>query len=523
MNKNLQMVYTYHNQTKHSAQKYAKSLGYMDWETQANPYRSYENTTKTFLPLALQNNTLPYNEIFNENRNVIAPFCKESISQLFQFSLGLSAIKKAGDQSWDLRCNASSGNLQPTEAYIICDGIQNIDNGISHYNVKDHAVELLAKPNDKLSLPHDSFLVCLSSIVWREAWKYGERSWRYTNLDCGHAIRALEISALMLGWKMTTIDTNEDELNNLIGFNQKNRYIKEERENAAVLLLVSKDNNNLNIDIKILRECFDKIYQSRANQLSKSWHKWNILGEIEEACRIKKDNFIIETKLISSIREESYESKVIVLNRRSVKQMNINDSNISFKQFETIISSVSSPFNTKQSAVNLVLFVHNVEGIDSGMYILIRNILHKHPLMAELKDEFLWEEINIKQSKLYLLRRGDYKAISKTISCNQDIASNGAFSIGMLAQFDKQLNTYGAFRYKQLYWECGEIGQQLYLEATSVNLSATGIGCFLDDLFHSVLGIKNSSFQSLYHFTIGRAIFDSRLTTLRPYSKIEIN
>ena len=51
MNKNLQMVYTYHNETKHSQQRYARSLGYMDWETQPNPYRTYAGTKKIQLPL----------------------------------------------------------------------------------------------------------------------------------------------------------------------------------------------------------------------------------------------------------------------------------------------------------------------------------------------------------------------------------------------------------------------------------------------------------------------------------------
>ena len=55
MNKNTQMVYTYHNETKHSQLQYAKSLGYMDWATQPNPYRSYTDTQKTTLPLSFEN------------------------------------------------------------------------------------------------------------------------------------------------------------------------------------------------------------------------------------------------------------------------------------------------------------------------------------------------------------------------------------------------------------------------------------------------------------------------------------
>ena len=39
------------------------------------------------------------------------------------------------------------------------------------------------------------------------------------------------------------------------------------------------------------------------------------------------------------------------------------------------------------------------------------------------------------------------------------------------ANFSYSFDSFGAQRYKELYWECGMIGQQLYLEATSLGLS----------------------------------------------------
>ena len=38
-----------------------------------------------------------------------------------------------------------------------------------------------------------SCLVALTSIHWREAWKYGERAFRYCQHDLGHAIAAVSI------------------------------------------------------------------------------------------------------------------------------------------------------------------------------------------------------------------------------------------------------------------------------------------------------------------------------------------
>ncbi len=61
------------------------------------------------------------------------------------------------------------------------------------------------------------------------------------------------------------------------------------------------------------------------------------------------------------------------------------------------------------------------------------------------------------------------------------------------------------------------VGQVLYLEAEAAGVRATGIGCFFDDPVHRVFGIEDFAFQSLYHFTVGGAVDDPRLTTLVPY------
>jgi hypothetical protein len=59
----------------------------------------------------------------------------------------------------------------------------------------------------------------------------------------------------------------------------------------------------------------------------------------------------------------------------------------------------------------------------------------------------------------------------------------------------------------------GVIGQTLYLEAEAAGVGATGIGCFYDDPVHDALGIFSHRLQALYHFTVGVALEDQRLTT----------
>jgi nitroreductase len=91
-----------------------------------------------------------------------------------------------------------------------------------------------------------------------------------------------------------------------------------------------------------------------------------------------------------------------------------------------------------------------------------------------------------------------------------------AFSLGMIACF-KDPVTRKPFSYRQLFWESGMIGQVLYLAAEAQGVRGTGIGCFFDDAVHEILGFADNQYQSLYHFTIGKPIEDSRLTTYPAY------
>ena len=516
MNKNINEIFTYHNETKHAPQRYARSLGYMDWSTQPDPFRSYEGATQIELPLSLDNTTPPYHLIFDKELPS-APLLMQSVSQLFQFSLGLAAWKQAGGEKWALRCNASSGNLQPTEVYVILPPLNNISakSSLSHYAPKEHRLERLCEFDTSFwdNLEEGSFLVALSSITWREVWKYGERAFRYCSLDAGHALRAVQVSAMMLGWKVQVLSGIDDkDLSRILGLDQEQRYVQLEGEFPDMLLSISPLQKQ-DIDINTLLPDLPDTFDGKANLLSPSHQPWDMIERIETASisqsikRQEVQNFPIP-------REPSLESKQIVLQRRSAQMMNADKAGITQEQFFSLINSVKESMDGFENAANLVFFVHEVEALDRGLYILIRNKDHLSSLKRLMRKSFLWEEM---REDFYCLEKADFRSHAKTISCNQDIAADGAFSLGMLCEFSDQINQYGPHRYKELYWECGAIGQQLYLESTALGISATGIGCYLDDSFHYLLGLESNQFQSLYHFTVGRAIVDSRLLTLPPY------
>ncbi|MDA7816938.1 nitroreductase family protein [Sulfurimonas sp.] len=516
MNKELQTVFTYHEQTKHAQHRYARSLGYMDWETQPNPFREYKSCETIQLPLADDNSTPPYN-LLDEDLPP-APLLKESISQLMQFSMGIAAWKESGGSSWAVRCNASSGNLHPTESYLVLPPVLEEQNGstcIYHYAPKKHTLEKLAQLETSLwdELPEGSFIIGLSSIVWREIWKYGERAFRYTQLDAGHAWNSIEVSAKLLGWSLTRLDSiSHNDMSTLLGLSQENRFFEDEEPD--MLFVVSPNHVDPSLSLDSLISATPLSFDSIANKLSSKMQSWEIIPQIQDAtCKTEVPQKSLHVEKIK--REPSYDSKYVVLNRRSIHVMQKEVSEITSEQFHTVLNSVAQSQDKKENSAHLAIFVHQVETYEAGLYMLIRNDRDLENLKEQMYSHFEWKETEFKN--LYFLYAKDFTMTSRAISCSQDIASDGAFSLGMLCNFSEQLQTHGAHRYKELYWECGAIGQQLYLEATSLRLSGTGIGCFLDDDMHNVLGLKDNRFQILYHFTVGRGYVDSRIMTKPAY------
>ena len=515
------IIFDYHQRTKHHRDRYATSLGYMDWATQPDPFRHYKGSRLVTLPLAFDNTTMSYNAIMSEADLPSAPITLESISQLFQFSLGIAAWKCMGSDCWALRCNASSGNLQPTEATIILPPVKGISEKsvIAHYSVKGHALEILAEFDTDywVEQKEHGYFVALSSIPWREMWKYGERCFRYVNLDLGHALRAIKVSAQTLGLQTSKVEAlSTNDLAKLIGLNQKERYDANEPEIAQTLLHIGESLQSEH-DLLTLLKDLPLQYQGKANVLSSAHHPWEAVdlamkASFVDAVSLPKS----EDKTLSVERMPNDKSvKEVILKRRSAQAMDFARTHISIEQFRQMLHSIAVPIDSYRERVHFVMFIHDVETLESGLYFYIRNNEHKSTLKRLTRNDFLWQEQTI--GNLYLLEKGDFRSQAKFISCSQDIAGDSAFSLGMITQFKEPIESYGAHEYKELYWECGELGQQLYLEATALGLDATGIGCYLDDVMHRMLGLSDDTFQTMYHFTIGRSIIDTRMSMREPY------
>ena len=538
----IEQAIEYHEATKHHFDRYARGPGYLDWATPPDPFRRYQGTPIVALEKIPMDDRQDYDAAFTAGRISPAALSFYALSRLCYDSLALSAWKSSGGASWALRVNPSSGNLHPTEGYRLCGPLPGLGTSpaVYHYAPRDHALELRATLPQALwekltvSWPHGTLFVGLTSIHWREAWKYGERAFRYCQLDVGHALGAVTLAASGLGWRTELLDgLSHHQLACLLGTSDS-QASEAEREEPDCLVAIGPEGSAFpalrSLDPAAIEGCSALSWQGRPNRLSRSHVDWNVIATVSRASR--KPLTDVPCSAPASTVDESHEVpqrglslRRIVHQRRSAVSMDGTSTMIRSDFYRLLMKTLPGPDRLPfavlpwDAQVHLVLFAHRIQRLHPGLYLLVRNAAHKVALQAGMKDNFLWRKPEGCPQDLHLfcLAEGDVRKMAMQVSCFQDIAGDGCFSAGMIVRFQENLESKGAWFYPRLYWECGMIGQVLYLEAEALNLRGTGIGCFFDNPSHEILGLQDFQFQDLYHFTVGGPVEDRRISTLPPY------
>lgn len=555
---NLAAVLAYHERTKHAYGRYARSLGFLDWDNQPDPFRRYPGAPLTLLNLPDAAGGPSYEQLFHPGSVASRPLDQDSVSELLYFSLALSAWKRHETSRWSLRVNPSSGNLHPTEAYLFLPTIAGLSEApaLHHYAPKEHGLErratLDARGWEALreGLPSTSFLMALSSIPWRESWKYGERAWRYCQHDVGHALAALRFSAALLGWRLTALpDVPDERLAGLLGLDRAAEFVAGELEHPDLLMVIDTAPQDEGGDTSDTPEMCEPTHvpgrgalaalqraawSGRANLLSAEHVPWDVIDEVGRASRRDEATPSLATRrppptapVPLDTADDVSLARPVIRERRSAVSMDGRTGLTSQGFFEMMARLVPTtcavPWDglSWPTAIHLGLFVHRVAGLAPGLYVLVREPAREAALRDAMHQDFVWQtpEGCPPELPLRLLAERDLRAQSAGVSCGQDIAADGAFSLGMLADFEATLSAHGPSAYRNLFWEAGAIGQTLYLEAQAAGIAATGIGCFFDDPVHGLFGLSGRAWQSLYHFTVGGPVDDTRLASEAAYAE----
>ena len=533
-------VRAYHERTKHRLDGYAAGPETLDWDDQPVAFRDYGNCPQ--IGLALAQDGPDFATLAAGPLLPAAALGPDSLGRMLACSFAIATWKNYGTSRWAVRCNPSSGNLHPTEVYLAVPGCDDLASGLYHYRPQDHYLEQRcaypAALADTLfgTLPAGSFLLGLSAIPWREAWKYGERAWRYCQLDLGHALATLRYAAALQGWSVTSLDHLADsEVAALLGLDRSQDFEADEPEYPELLCLITPAEQPA-APPYFLPEDLPKLvtglnWRGKANRLSpRHDYKWPLIDQAIAAA--EKPRTPIATELAQVLpAPRSFDCQVpaidLIQRRRSAQSFD-GTTSLSQEAFFTILDHTLPrvglpPWGAEPlpARVHLVLFVHRVDGLSKGVYALPRRAEALAGMQAALRSEFQWETVGDCPSHLPLHRliTADARKTAGQLACQQGIAANGAFSLAMLGEFDAGL-AQGPWGYRSLMTEAGMLGQSLYLGAEACGLQGTGIGCFFDDGLHTLFGLQDHQYQVLYQFTVGKGMTDTRITNQRPYGEL---
>ncbi|HSE42044.1 MAG TPA: hypothetical protein VLH08_14865, partial [Acidobacteriota bacterium] len=87
------IILQYHEQTKHHYYRFARSLGFLDWENQPNPFRRFQGAPLFQLPLLPMSQSASLKDLFSQSNISPVEFSIQSISTFLRNALAISAWK----------------------------------------------------------------------------------------------------------------------------------------------------------------------------------------------------------------------------------------------------------------------------------------------------------------------------------------------------------------------------------------------------------------------------------------------
>jgi SagB-type dehydrogenase family enzyme len=487
----------YHESTKHTRQSLSRSQRFLDWENMPDPFRHYEDVPVLDLPADPPSPEIAALDVLQgADGPPLAADGPAFLSQLLFHSAAISASKRVpstGDR-YALRVNPSSGNLHPTEFHFLTRGLKQWPDGLYHYRPSSHMAEQRAlgdlgmKWFDRLA----PIAFLLTSIAWREAWKYRERAYRYCLLDMGHAWQALALAARAAGCESFAIGHFPDD--------EVARLCRLSSDEWPMLIVELRGNS---IPVSEPAPGGSVWYGGRANELSRERISYLEIDRIHDSTKLRNSRTSHGMLAADSAPTGSGEIKLplpapsflpfgeVARTRRSALDFRGGNESMSLAQLSSVLALAARPFSADFADapfIQLYLYVHRVQGLAPGVY-------------------RYWPE----NAQLEQVRSGDQRIAAAGLSLGQDLAGNACVAFSMIADIDRAVRSYGARGYRYVHFEAGAIGQRLYLAANALGLGATGIGAFFDDEVHRYLDLASEQGQVVYHFAIGYPVPDPRI------------
>jgi len=489
MNDDINHAIHYHEETKHSELGLQMSRHYLDWDDRPRPFKVYQELSSIPLP---QDFPIPTADALTCIRSV-HPFLPESpldiraLAQFLFFSAGITREMKYDSGTYYMRAASATGALYPIELYVISKEFEGLPAGVYHFcpgnfslvelRSGDYRSKLAEMAGGNPNILSSAVTVALTSFAWRNAWKYGDRSYRHWFWDSGVIASNLLAVAISAGVEPALVTGFLDAgVNNLLRL--------EQRSEAAVVLAPLGSSLVKGPEVSDFRPDPEPLpvldipriipISKRETEHPEIWklHDASSLPSAKEVAQWLSSSKNKFTNVASEdLSQEHMQDKRqgldslgdVILLRGSTRRF--SRSPISKDHLSTILFSSTRgvPLDVLakgESLVDIYLIANAVEGLAPGHY-----FYNRHAKSLEQLDAM--NELASRNESGYLC-------------LGQPLFSDASAVLFMMTDINAILKTLGNRGYRVCQFEAGVVAGKIYLSSYAQGLGASG-STFYDD------------------------------------------
>jgi SagB-type dehydrogenase family enzyme len=532
-NREIEAARHYHQATSHSYWNVRHGGRELDWPNYPRPFKVYPQLEPIPLPRDFPPTNVPALDpsIMNQESVILSEAVRSSrygppriregigtkdpettstlylsvptlpqIASLLYHSAGVTRRRSWPGGEIYFRAAACTGALYEIELYLVTREIETLPAGVYHFSPADFALRRLREGDWRTVLAAASaaepaiarapIAIVATGIYWRNAWKYGARTYRHFGWDNGtiHANLMAMAAAhhlparLVLGFedepinRLLDLDTEKEVALSVLAVGggdppvpaaptefpplhlETVPYSPEEVDFPEMRVMHSSTRLTTQAEVATWRAASMSETPPVAQPLLAAAGKITIPLPIPPQAQIEAQDAGHQSKIES--QEDSLET---VITRRGSSRRFTHDP-ITLAQLSAALEFATRPISADFLAPgerlnDLYLIANAVEGLDPGSYFFTR-------------DPF----------GLELLKSGMFREEARYLGLEQALAGDAAAAIFFLADLDAILARYGNRGYRAAQLEAGILGGRLYLASYAQHLGATGLTFYDDDV-----------------------------------------
>ncbi len=212
--------------------------GKLDWTSSPSKYKDYKGAETVQLEspgeIEVDRDSSLYEALDNRmsvRKYTSRPITVDELSYLIWATSGVQGTRRG-----EYRTAPSAGALYPIETYVVVNQASDIEEGVYHYDVRNHRLEVIKQGDHGARLARAALdqemceaapaVIALTAIFERCKWKYRQRAYRYVYMEAGHMAQNLALCAIVLGLGTVQIGAlYDDEVNSLLGIDDESESI----------------------------------------------------------------------------------------------------------------------------------------------------------------------------------------------------------------------------------------------------------------------------------------------------------